>query len=122
MPNRPKFFCRGKCGKLINGSGYCPDCEKKQQKIGDLKRGTAHQRGYTSRWQRYSKWFLSQPENQFCKYNFPGCNELSQCVDHRIPPKGKDDPLFWDKNNHVASCIRCNSVKGKRVINTNSDG
>jgi 5-methylcytosine-specific restriction endonuclease McrA len=81
----------------------------------DKRRGSAKERGYDYKWYRYSQWFLKQPGNQFCKIKGPRCKTLAKCVDHIQPPKSKDDPLFWDKNNHQAACIECNSWKGDRV-------
>lgn len=37
----------------------------------------------------------------------------SQCVDHIVAHKG-DLRLFWDPENHQASCITCNSQKAVR--------
>lgn len=116
MPNRPKSICRHQgCSELIDKPGYCLVHEKQFRKLMDARRGTAHERGYDSKWQKYSKWFLNQPENQFCVIQLPGCTEFAKCVDH-IKPCDKDDPLFWDKSNHQPACIHCNSVKGRREL------
>lgn len=124
MANRAKRLCRYPgCSELVN-SGYCEkhkknkQQEKKQeQKYYDERRGTAHQRGYTSKWYRYSKWFLRQPENQLCVLCLDdGCSGVAECVDHIVPPSGPDDSLFWDPDNHQPACIHCNSVKGKKII------
>jgi 5-methylcytosine-specific restriction protein A len=115
MPSRPKSLCP-KCKRLVDRPGLCEECKPKEQRYWDKRRGSASQRGYDSKWQKYSKAFLARPENQFCVYQFPGCNEFAQCVDHVKPPKDKDDPLFWDTNNHVASCLRCNSKKSNKII------
>lgn len=122
MPKRPKRPCAYPgCPELVE----YPDryCQKHKQEKNrskreyDRQRGTAAQRGYNYRWQKYSKWFLKQPGNQICKLRLDdGCNLIAQCVDHIVPPSGPDDPLFWDPNNHQAACIHCNSVKGKRAI------
>jgi 5-methylcytosine-specific restriction protein A len=87
------------------------------QKETDRQRGTANQRGYTYRWGKYSKWFLQQPGNEICKLRIDGrCKMVAECVDHIVPPVGPNDPLFWDPNNHQASCLVCNSIKGQRTL------
>lgn len=116
MPSRPKHPCGYPgCPELTN-ERYCEAHSKQVQQRYDKERGTAHERGYTSRWRRYSIWFLSKPENQFCKLQIKGCTNISKCVDHIDPPDGPDDPRFWDPNNHQAACIHCNSVKGRKII------
>jgi len=97
-------------------SGYCDKHKKQDQRVRDKRRGTPHQRGYSYRWSLYSKAFLRNPDNVFCKLQLPGCTNLAGCVDHKDPPDGPDDPRFWDPNNHQAACIHCNSVKGHRMI------
>jgi 5-methylcytosine-specific restriction enzyme A len=74
-------------------------------------RGTAHQRGYTSRWQRASKAFLR--ERPFCFYcELAGVLRLADAVDHAEPHKG-DMKKFWDAaKNWRAACSTCNSSKG----------
>ena len=95
---------------------YCPECQEKygkqEQKDYDRRRGNAAFRGYNSQWQKYSKRFLAQENNQFCKI----CGRLAECVDHIIPPKSRNDPLFWDKTNHQSLCISCNSKKGRKIL------
>lgn len=108
-----KLCNRQGCRTLIDkGQRYCDIHKKQDQKQRDQRRGTAHERGYTYKWNRYSKVFLTNPENVFCKLHLPGCTNLSECVDHIDPPDGPNDPRFWDTSNHQGACIHCNSVKG----------
>jgi 5-methylcytosine-specific restriction protein A len=97
-------------------TGRCDKHKASAQKRYDKQRGTPTQRGYNYRWAQYSKSFLNEPENQFCKLQLPGCKNIAECVDHIDPPNGADDPRFWDATNHQAACIHCNSVKGHRNI------
>lgn len=116
MPVRMKRPCSYPgCPELVT-SGRCDKHKRQEAKRYDKQRGTAAQRGYTARWQRYTKVFLRQPKNVFCKLQFPGCANVSQCVDHIDPPDGPDDPRFWDPDNHQGACIHCNSVKGRKKI------
>lgn len=122
MPVRPRKLCnRSGCHKLIDGGEtYCPEHKKEMLKDIDRRRGTAQQRGYTYRWQKYSKAFLKQPGNQVCKLRLDArCKLYSECVDHIEPPPGPTHPLFWDPNNHQASCLPCNSIKGDKTIKGN---
>ena len=118
MANRALKFCAWSgCSELVQGgTRYCEKHAKLSQQQADERRGSANERGYTSRWNRYSKAFLKKPENQICKLQLPGCTMVAKCVDHIIPPKGANDPLFWDKSNHQGACIHCNSVKGNRIM------
>ena len=115
-------FCRfpGCAALTKDPSGYCPEHRyifEEQEKARDVRRGSAKERGYDSRWARYSKAFLSQPGHQLCALRLDeGCAVVAQCVDHIVPPNGNRDPLFWDPANHQPACIHCNSVKGHRSI------
>lgn len=73
------------CSELTHG-GYCPAHKRKMER----QRGSAHQRGYSSRWAKYSRWFLRQPDNVFCKLQLPGCTNLAICTDHIDPPSGPE--------------------------------
>jgi 5-methylcytosine-specific restriction protein A len=66
------------------------------------QRGTAAQRGYGARWQRYRAAFLREhPLCVMCEKQ--GKVTAATVVDHRIPHKG-DQTLFWDLSNHQALC------------------
>ena len=117
MPLKPMRACLYPGCKELTREGYCSTHAKDKRREGDRLRGTAQQRGYTYRWQKYSVWFLKQPDNQICKLRFDArCKLRAECVDHIVPPSGPDDPLFWDPTNHQASCLICNSIKGQRTI------
>lgn len=66
----------------------------------DERRGTAHERGYGSRWQKTSKGFLARhPLCVASKAN--GVIRAATLVDHIIPHRG-DMQLFWDPTNWQA--------------------
>ena len=95
---------------------YAEEKERKRKER-DKRRGGSRQRGYTTKWSKFSKWFLSQPEHQFCCLHLDsGCAIVAQCVDHIKPPTGANDPLFWQRGNHQPACLHCNSVKGHREL------
>ena len=115
MASRAKRLCNYPgCNNLVE-KGYCDKHTKKALAEYEKRRGTAAARGYTYRWQLYSKAYLRNPNNQFCTLQLDGCTNIAECVDHVDPPSGSSDPKFWDRNNHQAACIHCNSVKGHRL-------
>ena len=129
MATRSAKFCKYPgCNNIVTGCNYCKDHkaeaaaeeEKRKQakqRRGDLRRGSSRERGYNTAWSKYSKAFLSRPENQFCRLHLDnGCALVAQCVDHIDPPSSATDPLFWDKSNHQPACIHCNSRKGHKKI------
>ena len=78
----------------------------------DQARGTAAERGYNYRWQKYAHAFLA--DNPLCV----SCKEanhiqVAQCVDHIVPHRG-DERLFWDQSNHQALCLSCHGVKSAK--------
>jgi 5-methylcytosine-specific restriction protein A len=111
MPPRAKRPCTTpRCPNYAIDTKYC---EEHQERVvqADRARGTAHERGYTSKWQRYSRAFLKR--NPLCVCD--ECKKLpvplpAQVTDHIIPHKG-DSKLFWDKSNHQALNKRCHDRK-----------
>lgn len=123
MAIRSMEFCRWPGCSELTADGYCPEHKKThEEKVAQSKakylkqRASAEDRGYTYRWRKYSQAFLKRPENQICKLHLPGCTLIADCVDHIDPPSSPGDPRFWDKTNHEAACIHCNSVKGNKRI------
>ena len=73
--------------------------QKRQQ---DERRGSARERGYTRRWDRSAKAFVT--EHPLCL----GCEAIgravpTELVDHIEPHKG-DMELFWREDNRQPSC------------------
>jgi 5-methylcytosine-specific restriction enzyme A len=122
MANKALRFCLHPGCNALTTDRYCSahqSDENEQRALSDKKRGNANQRGYTYRWSKYSKWFLSQPGNQICKLHLEGCTIVAECVDHIIAVTGPDDPNFFKRENHQSSCLRCNTKKGKKTIKGN---
>ena len=86
---------------------------------GDSWRGdkrTAHQRGYTHRWQKYREHWLrahplcgdrlegSSPEHSLCLQE--GRATAARVVDHIKAHQG-DQTLFWSPSNHQSLCTHC---------------
>lgn len=117
MPKAPRKPCRYPgCNELVEGS-YCgkhlkvKEIKKVEQRIKyDNERGTAHSRGYTSKWSKAAKIYLTN--NPLCAACLKiGKLEVAQCVDHIEPVTGPDDPKFWDETNWQSLSNRCHSIK-----------
>lgn len=75
-----------------------------------------HERGYDTDWVKLRESYIE--EHYLCEL----CLEVdrtspAKIVDHRIPFKGKDDPLRLDRNNLQSLCIKCNNMKTSREGN-----
>ena len=108
-PTRPRRLCsKSGCTEIVS-ERFCDKHKKQDRQEQDKRRGTAHERGYTSRWAKASKGFLKR--NPLCVR----CLESEQVVrsevtDHIVPHKG-DMTLFWDRDNWQALCKRCHDTK-----------
>lgn len=75
----------------------------------DAARGSAHARGYTKAWARYSRRRLLE---------FPLCVRCQEAgrltgadvTDHIVPHRG-DPELFWEPANHQSLCKPCHDRK-----------
>lgn len=66
-------------------------------------RGSARERGYTKRWERYSKDRLKRyPLCVQCEIE--GDLSAGHVTDHKIPHRGNNQ-LFWDPTNHQTLCL-----------------
>lgn len=98
------------CGYRIAPGEKCP-CQRKKaadsKRAFDLKRPSASQRGYDSRWTKARASYLAK--NPICSRE--GCSEPATVLDHVIPHRGDQD-LFWNKGNWVGLCAHHhNSIK-----------
>ena len=91
------------CQALVDSVERCCDKHRKQRaKEADQGRESAHQRGYTSRWEKARKTFLDR--NPLCVHcEAEGVVMEATIVDHIVPHK-RDWQLFWDKNNWQPLC------------------
>ncbi len=103
MPNKPKAFRPQ--GQQTH--------QKQREREYDKQRGTASQRGYTSKWDEYCQWFVRQPENVICAC---GCGRLAATgksrghVDHIIPCEPSSDD-WWSMENHQVLRAECHAAK-----------
>lgn len=105
MPQKPLKPCgHPGCTELVR-NGYCDQHRREKEQ----RRGSAHERGYTSRWQRARLSYLRQhPLCVMCQAE--GRVTAATVVDHIIPHKG-DQVLFWDVNNHQPLCKMHHDIK-----------
>ena len=110
MPAAPQRPCRWPgCPALTTVGRFCPAHTKDDRRQVDQQRGTAAQRGYGHRWQKYRKTFIS--EHPICEECIKkGILTTTFAVDHIIPHNG-DQELFWDPNNHQGLCETCHNRK-----------
>ena len=104
MPNRMPYPCNKIGCNTLTHNRFCDVHAKLEQWIRDKERGSAAQRGYTYKWQQYSKQFLKQ--YPLCAV----CGAPATVTDHIVPHKGDRD-LFWDRFNHQPLCKRCHDRK-----------
>jgi len=105
VPYAPAKHCPA--GHPAYTGSRCPRCASIGRAKADLKRPSARQRGYDSKWEKESKAFLALPGNQWCAC---GCGKLADMVDHRIAAKG-DQKLFWSRSNWQPMARACNTRK-----------
>ena len=118
MPTRPLAPCATPlCSGKATIRGRCPGCAGRY----DRSRGTAHQRGYTTRWSRAAAAFRrkfplcgmrvdGQQHGEHSRCTREGIVTAGQAVDHIRPHKGSDT-LFWDRSNWQTLCQTCHAVK-----------
>ncbi len=109
-PNRP---CRFPGCPALSASSYC-DKHRSERTRYDRERGSSTERGYDSRWRRYSKQRLREhPLCEECQRQ--GRLTAAAVTDHIIPHRG-DMTLFWDAANHESKCIACHNRKSATEV------
>ena len=109
MPVKPQKPCRYPGCKHLTSELYCTEHVHEKK---DTKRGTAAQRGYGYRWNKYRRSYLI--DHPFCREcELHATITLATVVDHIIPHKGSY-ALFWDTNNHQPLCKRHHDIKTQR--------
>lgn len=121
MAIRAKHFCAHPGCNELTASRYCPMHQPAEYtdtaRAYDARRGSAAQRGYDARWNRFSKRYLAHPDHQFCALHISArCAGRAQCVDHIRPLAGPDDPGRFDPENLQPACLACNTAKGNRTL------
>lgn len=115
MPRRAPLPCPEPGCPVLTQGGRCPAHRKADYRRWDEGRGTAHQRLYDARWQRYSRRYLR--EHPLCVVDMAaGRTVPSEATDHIVPHRG-DVKLFWDPSNHQALCKLCHDRKTAGEVN-----
>jgi len=102
---------------------FRPDGKQSAKQVrqeADKRRGTARERGYTSRWDREATVF--KRNNPLCL----GCQAVGRTaaavvVDHTMPHRG-DQKLFWERANRQPSCKWHHDVVKQRLEQMHADG
>lgn len=88
----------------------------------NLRRGTAHSRGYGRDWVKRRKRLIAEAvlENWRCRY----CLQEVETLDHGIPPSRFGGPgsaayqrWFDDDANLIGACLACNTLKSNKLPN-----
>ena len=111
MPTAAMHVCAGAgCRAAVpHGERWCPACAREYQAQDRERRGSARERGYTSRWDRYALALRgTRPICAECEAR--GRVRPTQVIDHVIPHRG-DQELFWATWNHDPLCKRCHDHK-----------
>lgn len=99
------------CPELVRGGSRCEAHDKQHQAADRERRGSSHERGYDSRWQRARLLFLAaNPLCRPCSMKHPPQLSPATVVDHVIDHKG-DKVLFWDERNWQPSCAPCHDSR-----------
>lgn len=89
------------CPNLVR-KGYCEEHATKARKRYDEGRGSARDRGYTTRWDEASKAY--RRKHPLCvRCLNEGRTTPTELVDHITPADERPD-LFWDESNWQSLC------------------
>jgi 5-methylcytosine-specific restriction protein A len=109
MPQRMQKPCAHHGCPSLTRERYCPDHAKQEQQRYERQRGSARQRGYTSRWEKARTSYLrSHPLCVECEKE--GIVTAAIVVDHIKPHKG-NQALFWDTSNWQSLCKHHHDLK-----------
>ncbi len=102
---KPKKPCKHPGCPLMTDNDYCD----LHAKLHTSDRASAHERGYSSQWQKARKEFLKA--NPLCvQCQREGKTTAGTVVDHIKPHRG-NQTLFWDETNWQPLCKKCHDVK-----------
>ena len=115
MPNAAPRPCNHVgCGALVrDGSGYCAahQSERKRNTFADPARGSRHERGYGSAWDKRRARILARDNGLCVTCLAQGRVETARHVDHIVPKcAGGTD----DDRNLQALCVACHRAKTAR--------
>ena len=107
MPYLPKHICAMPGCTELTMHTYCQAHAYMSTVDRGIKRASATQRGYNTRWQKVSKMYLK--EHPICEC--PVCAKLGRHttanVVHYVIPHHGNQELFWDEENWQAMNKKC---------------
>ena len=107
----PKPCRHAGCGQLVrDGSGYCVvhQDDRKIGKFADQRRGSRHERGYGSEWEKIRKVILSRDKGLCQSCLKQGKYRPARIVDHIVPKfEGGTD----HESNLQSLCQSCSDAK-----------
>lgn len=84
-----------------------------QKRDADRRRGSACERGYTSRWDKASAGHIRN--DPLCRYcALAGEVKAAELTDHLYPHK-RDQAVFWNRTYWISSCFDCHNGFKQRV-------
>lgn len=99
---------------------YDGTCEEHRRPRGVEDRASPRERGYDREWREYSEAYRRvHPWCRTCEAE--GRHTRTDLVDHVTPVSGRNDPGFWDANNHQPLCRGCHAVKTRSEGRTQRD-
>ncbi len=108
----PRMCSRPSCKGIVR-SLVCSECGT-QWKERNTNRGSAAERGYDRKWQRYRARYLARhPLCEVCKAT--GRSAAATVVHHIVEVNGQADALFWEPTNHQALCRGCHERRHGRM-------
>jgi len=107
LPHKPKHPCNYPGCPELTHARYCEKHEKQETARQEKERPTSTQRGYSYKWRKYARLFLS--DHPLC-VNFEDCHRVAALVDHIIPHRG-NEALFWKYSNLQPMCKQCHDAK-----------
>ena len=116
MARLPGRACRWpRCPEIVYGEDtYCEEhqaqARRRYDKTYDAKRGSARERGYDTKWDKFREWFMQQPGNQYCHRCFKQGEIVKAEVVHHIIPVSQLPDLKLVPSNCQPLCAKCHSV------------
>ena len=108
MPSLPKRICRKPgCNELTQGSRYCSEHMYMATIDKGVKRASATQRGYNSRWRTVSKMYLREHPLCECEECVKARKHTTANVVHHVIEHHGNYELFWDQDNWQAMNKKC---------------
>ena len=84
-----------------------------QKREADQRRGSARERGYSTRWDKASAGHLRN--SPLCRYcELAGDLTAATLTDHLYPHRG-DQAVFWNRTYWISSCAPCHDGFKQRV-------